>query len=113
MRQSRRNGLCFIKGVMSRRVAVATFSVVVLGRFAGLFFLFYLTNFSRFLYGDIPSSWGGGKPRTVRVIPTSKEKDDVRAAGIQFSQGALVSDRVNLLLVTDKGICFRNGNLID
>jgi hypothetical protein len=83
--------------------------VVMLACFAGVLLFLYATNFSRHLYGDIPSPWGGGKPRVVRVIPTSKEKDEVRATGIQFSQGALVSDRVNLMLVTEKECVFLTG----
>jgi len=66
------------------------------------FTLAYLINFSRSLYGEIPGTWGGGRPRLVRIVVKSEAKEDLTAVGVSFPQGHSVSEPMGLLVVTDK-----------
>src|SRR5262245_56150992 len=64
--------------------------------------LAYLINFSRSLYGEIPGTWGGGRPRVVRILVKSEGKEDLTTVGVNFLQGSNVSEQMRLLVATDK-----------
>ncbi len=66
-------------------------------------------SFSRNLYGEIPATLGGGKPRIVRVVAKSELTADLTAAGIRFPGGARTSEPAKLLMATDKEYVFLTG----
>ena len=82
---------------------------VVSAAFALLFAMVYLNAFSRNLYGDIPGTAGGGKPRLVRLVVKSEAKEDLAAAGISLIPGLRTSESLNLLVATEKEYILQTG----
>ena len=70
--------------------------------FVCLLIYVYLMSFSRSLFGDIAGTWGGGKPRLVRIVVKSEERENLMAVGVNFPQGDSVSEPMELLVATDK-----------
>ncbi|MGI0023597.1 MAG: hypothetical protein ACREA4_00455 [Nitrososphaera sp.] len=85
--------------ILARKVI---FLIAVQAIFACFFPLVYILTFSSALYGDIPTTWGGGKPRPVRLIVKNDVKQEIIAAGISMSERPLISEPVDLLLATEK-----------
>jgi hypothetical protein len=69
---------------------------------AGLLAAAYLQAFALTLYGEIPGTLGGGKPRLVRLVMQTEIKPDLLAAGISFPQESRISQTLKLLTATEK-----------
>jgi len=62
----------------------------------------YVSTLSRALYSELPAEFGGGKPRTVRLVVSKDHVEPLVAAGIAIPAGALTSAPLKLLVATDK-----------
>jgi cytidine deaminase len=82
---------------------------VLLACISGLFLFVYVARFSRILYGDIPGTQGGGKPRLVRLVVKNEAKADLMAVGVRFLDGLPTSEPLRLLVATDKEYIFVMG----
>jgi hypothetical protein len=72
---------------------------------AGVLFLFfvYVLTCARFLYPEIPSYFGGGRPQEVQLIVSQTEQQDLMAAGLHFPANSNQSAPIKLLLNTSAG----------
>ncbi|MBI3694042.1 MAG: hypothetical protein HY238_04270 [Acidobacteria bacterium] len=84
------------------RKEVTVSGAVVIGLSALVVVGGYLVNFSRSIYGEIPATLGGGQPRAVRLVVKNEVKASLAGLGVPFAADGRTSERVRLLLATEK-----------